>query len=124
MESTRKLDDVYYSILERLSTLQSTIGSLQDLSHHTKDLRTTFESDAREVETEVRDQMKVFGGFEKQKSRIQSLETRIKQSKDRTETLSERLEKAKEKVKLLETQEAEVQASISCTSKPPFTNLV
>jgi chromosome segregation ATPase len=114
MESTRRLDDSYYSILERLSSLQSAIGSLQDLSSHTKELRATFETEAKEVQDEVRHQIETFGGFEQQKARIQSLESRLQSSKAMTEVLSERLQTARSRAQVLENQEAEVQASISC----------
>lgn len=49
-----------------------------------------------------------------QKSRIESLEWRLKSSQQTTATLTERLEAAHERLRVLETQEAEVQATISC----------
>jgi chromosome segregation ATPase len=114
MESVHKLDDVYYSILERLSSLQNTIGGLQDLAAQTKDLRETFDDDAKTIEKDIGKQVVAFGGFSKQKSKIEELESRIRDGRTRTERLTERLEIARDRVQLLETQEAEVQASISC----------
>jgi chromosome segregation ATPase len=114
MESIHKLDDVYYSILERLSTLQHTIGGLQVLSMQTKDLKTTFDEEAKQIGEDVDKQIVTFGGFSKQKMRIEQLESRIHEGRARTERLTERLEVARDRVQNLENQEAEVQASISC----------
>jgi predicted RNase H-like nuclease (RuvC/YqgF family) len=114
MDTTRRLDNVYYSILEKLSMLQSTIGSLRDLSNQTRDLGIWFDSDANQVKTEIQEQINIFGGFEKQNQRIESLEYRIKQSKERTDSLTQRLGAARERVGALENQEAEVQATITC----------
>jgi hypothetical protein len=113
METTRKLDDIYYSILEKMSHVQSTISSLQDLSNLTKSLCHGFEEDAIEIQRDVQDQLDAFGGFNTQKSRIESLEWRLKTSKDTTGALTERLDAAHERLRALETQEAEVQATIS-----------
>lgn len=117
MESTRNLDSIYYTILERLSTLQSTIRSLQDLSDDTKELRSSFDADAEEVETSISEQIKSFGGFKKQRQYIDSMQTRIRQSKEKTDKLSERLDVARGKLMVLENQESEVQASINCKSE-------
>jgi chromosome segregation ATPase len=117
MESVNKLDVVYYSILERLSSLQSTIGGLQDLATQTKDLRETFDDDAKAIKKDIGKQVVAFGSFSKQKAKIEKLELRIRDGRTRTERLTERLEVARDRVQLLETQEAEVQASISCRCK-------
>jgi chromosome segregation ATPase len=114
MESDHKLDDVYYSILERLSSLQNTIGGLRDLAAQTKGLRETFDDDAKVIEKDIGKQVVAFGGFSKQKSKIEELESRIRDGRTRTERLTERLEIARDRVQSLETQEAEVQANISC----------
>jgi chromosome segregation ATPase len=117
MDSTRKLDDIYYNILERLAGLQSTISSLQELSGHTKELRQNFDKEAEEVQNDITEQVDSFGGFEGQRSRINSLQSRIKESKSTTGSLTERLEAARDRVQVLENQEAEVQASITCRFK-------
>lgn len=116
LESIQKLDDVYYSILERLSTLQSTIGGLQSLASQTKQSRIAFDEDAQAVAEDVNKQVVAMGSFSKTKDRIEQLETRIRDGRNRTEELTERLAIARERVQHLETQEAQVQASISCKS--------
>ncbi|KAF2675455.1 hypothetical protein BT63DRAFT_38238 [Microthyrium microscopicum] len=113
MESTRKLDDIYYNILERLSGLQSTIGSLHELSGHTKDLRHNFDKEAAEVKKDITEQVDSFGGFETQRSQINELQSRIGGSKSTTDKLTKRLEAARNRIQVLENQEAEVQASIT-----------
>src|ERR1700712_5283754 len=93
-ETTRKLDDIYYSILEKMSHVQVTISSLQDLSNLTKSLCHGFDEDAIEIQRDVQDQLDAFGGFNTQKSRIESLEWRLKTSQDTTGSLTERLDAA------------------------------
>jgi chromosome segregation ATPase len=118
MDTTRRLDNIYYSILEKLSILQSTLIGLQGLSDQTKQLVKTFDTDADRVKNEVQEQINSFGGFAKQNQRIESLEYRIKQSKEKTDTLTKRLDAARDRVKALENQEAEVQATITCKTLP------
>jgi hypothetical protein len=104
---------MYYSILEKMANVQSTISTLQDLSDLTKKLCHGFEEDAIEIQREVQDQLDGFGGFNTQKSRIESLEWRLKSSQETTATLTDRLDAAHERLRVLEAQEAEVQATIS-----------
>ena len=97
-----------------MANVQSTISTLQELSDLTKKLCHGFEEDAIEMQREVQDQLEGFGGFNTQKSRIESLEWRLKSSQETTATLTDRLDAAHERLRVLETQEAEVQATISC----------
>lgn len=113
IETTRKLDDVYYSVLEKMSNIHATISSLQDLSTLTKSLCHGFESDAANLQSALERQTSAFGGFHSQKSRIESLEWRLKASQDKSAALTVRLQDASTRVQALEDQEAEVQATIS-----------
>jgi predicted nucleic acid-binding Zn-ribbon protein len=114
METTKTLDNVYYSILEKLDTLRSTVSGMQKLADKTKTLGVEFDRDAKNVKSEVEQQLHVFEGFERPKQKIESLESRVKNSKERTEALTTRLQAARDRVKALENQEEEVQASITC----------
>lgn len=121
MKTTRQLDDVYYSILEKLSVLQSTISNLQDLSSMTKDLHKEFQSETDTFEAEMREQIDAFGGFEDPKKKIGDFEARVKTSKAKADELSARLESARARVLALEAEEKEYQdmvSSVLLTSLP------
>jgi predicted RNase H-like nuclease (RuvC/YqgF family) len=113
MKTTRQLDDVYYSILEKLSVLQSTISNLQDLSSMTRDLHKEFQSETSTFESEMRDQIVAFGEFDNPKQTIGDFETRVKTSKAKADELSARLESARARVLALESEEKEYQDMVS-----------
>jgi len=113
MKTTRQLDDVYYSILEKLSVLQSTISNLQDLSSMTRGLHKEFQDETGTFESEMREQIEAFGGFDNPKQRIGDFETRVKTSKARADELSARLESARARVLALEAEEKEYQDMVS-----------
>lgn len=113
MSTTRKLDDIYYSILEKASTLQSTISNLQDLSSLTKQLRHDFDDSAGNLKDDVQEQINGFGGFNVQKERIDGLEGRVERSREKADKLSERLRAAQERIGLLESREGEWQTTVN-----------
>jgi len=113
MSTTRKLDDIYYSILEKVSILQSTVGSLQELSSLTRQLRHDFDDEAETLQDDMQEQINGFGGFNLQKSRIDSLESRIKGSREKADKLSERLQAAQERIHVLEVKEGEWQTTVN-----------
>jgi len=115
MQTTRDLDDVFYSILEKASVLQSTISNLQELSMLTGNLHKEFQTETGGLESEMREQIDAFGEFHDSKHRIDNLEARIKTSKGKADELSGRLEAARARVQKLEAEEAEYQAMISRT---------
>lgn len=110
LKTSRRLDDTYYSILERVATLHQTIGTLQELSSATKELHTNFESDTKDLVDEVQGQYDAFAKFDTQQEQVAALEERIKAGKERADSLTKRLEDAKEKVdrrKQIEAQRAD-----------------
>lgn len=113
MSTTRKLDDIYYSILEKVSTLQNTIGSLQELSSLTKQLRHDFDDQSEGFKEDMQEQINGFGGFNIQKDRIDGLESRVKKSREEADRLSERLRTAQERIQVLEVREGEWQATVN-----------
>ncbi|KAE9968205.1 hypothetical protein EG328_007690 [Venturia inaequalis] len=113
MKTTRQLDDLYYSILEKLSVLQSTISNLQDLSSMTKNLHTEFQKETSTFEADMREQIEAFGGFDNPKQRIGDFEKRVKTSKAKADELSARLESARARVLTLEAEEKEYQDMVS-----------
>lgn len=112
-KTSRRLDDTYYSILEKVTVLRQTIGMLQELSGLTKELRENFESDTKELFDDVKGQFESFDNFDLQQQQIIELENRIKSSKEKAGILNARLAKAKEHVDARVKSEAEWEASNS-----------
>jgi hypothetical protein len=98
LKTSRNLDDTYYSILEKVSVLRQTIGSLQELSGLTRELHENFESDTTELIDDVKGQFDNFENFDTQQQNILGLEDRIHVGKEKAESLTDRLTKAKERV--------------------------
>jgi hypothetical protein len=123
-EAGSKLDQVYYSILEKMTLLKSTISGLQEVYDQARGLNTQFDGNSKALKKDIDEQVDQFEGFKEQAGQVTQLEERIRKSRLTMDVLSERLEKAREKVKTLETQEAEVQKSISCKSMPILCNML
>lgn len=110
LKTSRRLDDTYYSILEKVSILRQTIGSLQELSGLTKELHETFEADTKELAGDIRGQFEGFGNFEAQKHQVTTLETRIKVGRERADALKLRLAEARKNVEARAESEAQLEA--------------
>ncbi|KAG4410464.1 hypothetical protein IFR04_016402, partial [Cadophora malorum] len=81
--TTRRLDTTYYSVLEKLSTLQSTIASLKELAHLTRGLTEQFSTEAQEVVDDVTGQLDGFDGFTEQEEKIKALQERVESGRAR-----------------------------------------
>lgn len=90
--TTRRLDDTYYSVLEKLGTLQSTIAALKELAELHRQLSTSFSKDADEIVADVGSQLDSFGQFEDQQQLIESLQDRIHTGRENIKSLSERVD--------------------------------
>lgn len=112
MKTTRRLDDLYYNLLEKLSGLRSTISNLQELASLTAGLHKQFSEDTTELTQDLGRQIEGFGGFKTQQSDLEDIETRVRMSRQKADGLSERLEKARRRVNRLEEREKEWQASV------------
>jgi DNA repair exonuclease SbcCD ATPase subunit len=110
LKTSRRLDDTYYSILEKVSVLRQTIGTLQELSGLTKELHRNFESDTTELVEDVTGQVEAFDGFKAQQEQVSGLEERVKAGKEKADALTARLEQAKERVDARAKSEAQWQA--------------
>jgi hypothetical protein len=113
LKTSRRLDDTYYSILEKVSSLRQTIGNLQELSGLTKELHETFQSDTKELAEDAHGQFEGFGEFEPQQEQVTALEERIRVGKEKAEALTTRLEEVKNKVDARVKLEAEWEATTS-----------
>jgi hypothetical protein len=107
--TTRRLDNTYYSVLEKLSALQSTIVSMKELAVLTRQLNEEFGTESEEVVRDVEGQLEGFEDFEEQRRRIQDLQTRVMDGRDKIKTLGTRVDIVKEKVEGWEKAEGEWQ---------------
>jgi len=110
MQSTRELDDTYYSILEKAETLRNTVQEMQRLADDSRSTRETFESSAKELEQDVTKTLDGFGEFKQQEETIDALVERLAKSKSKTDTLNDRLEDARKRVETYEREYREKQA--------------
>ena len=95
---TRRLDETYYSVLERMSTLQNTIVALRDLAQSSHAICETFDKDARDLENDIIRQLSAAGQFEEQQRRISTLQSRIRDGRDRIQALSSRVDVVQQRV--------------------------
>ncbi|KAG4427033.1 hypothetical protein IFR05_017484, partial [Cadophora sp. M221] len=107
--TTRRLDTTYYSVLEKLTTLQSTITSLKELAHLTRGLTEQFETEAQEVVDDVTGQVNGFDRFRDQEVRIKGLTKRVDVGRERIKTLAGRVEIVRDRVEGWEVAEGEWQ---------------
>lgn len=110
MQSTRQLDDTYYSILEKAESMRNTLAEMQRLADESRSSREKFDDDARELQGETEKTMDGFGEFKTQEDTIDGYVTRLADSKSKTEALNERLEGARKRVEAYEKQYREAQA--------------
>ncbi|KAH8593641.1 hypothetical protein B0O99DRAFT_653169 [Bisporella sp. PMI_857] len=110
-DTTRRLDNTYYSVLEKLSTIQSTIASMKELATLTKQLNDDFVQESEEVIEEVETSLDGFEGFEKQQKRIGDLAARVKAGRNKIKVLVSRVEVVREKINTWEKMEVEWQES-------------
>jgi hypothetical protein len=96
--TTRRLDNTYYSVLEKLSILQSTISSLKELANMTRALKTDFKAESKAVVSDVTAQLDTFSGFSEQEKRIGELQERIKKGREKIKVLAGRVDVVKERV--------------------------
>lgn len=107
--TTRRLDNAYYSVLEKLGALHSTISSLKELANMTKELNTEFKSEANDLVRDVTAQLEGFDQFSSQEKRISELAERVKTGRERIRTLGERVDVVKDRVEGWEKAEEEWQ---------------
>lgn len=107
--TTRKLDNTYYSVLEKLSMLQNTIQNLKELALMTKKIDEDFKTESGEIVKDAQTQLDGFGEFEEQQKKIESLDERIQQGRLKIKVLAERVDIVRERVEDWERGELEWQ---------------
>jgi hypothetical protein len=118
LKDSRRLDDTYYFILEKVSVLRQTISSLQELSSLTKELRDNFGSGAEELIDDIKGHVESSDNFGVQQKQIATLEERLKAGKEKADALTARLAEAKERVDARAKTEAQWAARGKRTSLP------
>ncbi|KAI6709739.1 hypothetical protein B2J93_3635 [Marssonina coronariae] len=107
--TTRRLDTTYYSVLEKVSALQSTISSLSELASLTRGLTEEFRTEAQELVADVSSQVEGFDGFEDQEEKIGELKQRVEKGREKIKSLGDRVEVVRDRVEGWEVREREWQ---------------
>lgn len=95
---TKQLDDTYYAVLEKMSSLQSTVTAMRGLAEGLHDMCDGFDNDARVLESDTASQLAVLGRFEEQEAKISSLQSRVRQGRTRIQCLTDRVDVVKERI--------------------------
>ncbi|KAL7909210.1 hypothetical protein GGI35DRAFT_374057 [Trichoderma velutinum] len=97
-ETTRQLDQTHYALLEKTSSLQVMVKALKDLAQASCDLQEGFDMAARELETDVEEQLRGIGHFESQQSTIETLQSRIHLGRQTADKLAERVDVVRKQI--------------------------
>lgn len=112
-EITRRLDYTYYSLLEKITALNTTITSFQGLADSTSTMFNDFKREVASMDQEIRKQVGDLKEFQPQLEKIEALEERMKLSRERAEALESRLENMRGDIDRWEKREAEWQTRVS-----------
>lgn len=110
---TRRLDYTYYNLLEKITALNSTISSFQELSDSASTLLNDFERETANLDQDIRKQLNDLKGFEPQIQKADALEQRMKAGRQRVEELGKRLETVRHEIDSWEQRETEWQTRTS-----------
>ncbi|KAL7798055.1 hypothetical protein V8C37DRAFT_368509 [Trichoderma ceciliae] len=97
-DTTRQLDQTHHALLEKTSGLQVMVKALKDLAQASCDLQVGFERTARELETDITEQLRGIGQFESQQSTIETLQGRIHQGRQTVDELAARVDVVRRRV--------------------------
>ncbi|ETS86424.1 hypothetical protein PFICI_00252 [Pestalotiopsis fici W106-1] len=96
--TTRRLDDAYYAVLEKLSTLHSTVASIKELAVMSRETASNFEIKSKALVAETSSQLDSLGQFNEQQDHIEALQARIQAGRQKVQKLSERVDIVRERV--------------------------
>ncbi|KAL1303897.1 hypothetical protein AAFC00_000351 [Neodothiora populina] len=105
--ATRKLDDTYYALLERLGTLRSTISSLQELSGQAAEARRDWHREINQANQKVNTKLDSFQGFSAQEKAVEELVLRLEKGKRGAAVLEGRLEDCRGRLEGVQRKEVE-----------------
>ncbi|CAG8241863.1 unnamed protein product [Penicillium nalgiovense] len=110
---TRRLDYTYYNLLEKITALNSTILSFQELSDSASTLLNDFDRETANLDQDIRKQLNDLKGFEPQIQKAGALEQRMKAGRQRVEELGKRLDTVRHEIDNWEQRETEWQTRTS-----------
>lgn len=96
--TTRRLDETYYGVLEKLSSLQNTVVALKELASASASMNEGFTAESESVLAEAQAQLDAFGQFDEQQARVQALQDRVHGGRERITALSGRVDIVRQKV--------------------------
>lgn len=123
LDAIQQLDSIHYSILEKFSTIRSTMNSIQELITMRVELHNEFEEDSKALQTEVNTQLEPLGGFQKHREEMSELSGRIKISTKKADSLKRRLLQTKRRIERREQSELQWQANVSSEYMPSSTRV-
>ncbi|KAI1118943.1 hypothetical protein F5Y14DRAFT_398239 [Nemania sp. NC0429] len=104
-----RLDETYSSVLDRLSSLQSTIVSMKELAAVSQELTESFTSESQTLISDIESQLSAYDQSADQKKRIQDLQARIRAGRDKVQALSKRVDVVRGRVESWEKADKEWQ---------------
>lgn len=107
--TTRRLDETYYNVLEKLTTLQNTIVALKNLAQASTTTNDGFIAESQAVITDAQAQLDGFGDFTEQQRRVQALQDRVHGGRERIAALSARVDVVRQRVEKWERADREWQ---------------
>ncbi|PSR97492.1 hypothetical protein BD289DRAFT_425625 [Coniella lustricola] len=107
--TNRRLDEAYYTVLQKLTALQNTILALKELAGASAATSDGFSADAQSVLTEAQSQLDALGDFSEQQDRVQALQDRVHGGRERIAALSERVDVVRRRVEKWERADREWQ---------------
>ena len=107
--TAQRLDDVYYSVLEKTSNLQTAVVGLKELAEMSRGVQATFELDTKALVRDIGGQLDQFGRFEQQQNGIEILQARIRNGRSRITELSDRVEVVRSRIEGWERKDKEWQ---------------
>lgn len=110
---TRRLDYTYYNLLEKITSLNLTIASFQELSDSASTLLGDFERETAGLDQDIRKQLEDLKGFGPQIQKADALEQRMQAGRQRVEELGKRLETVRYEIDSWEQRETEWQKRTS-----------
>ncbi|CAG8899121.1 unnamed protein product [Penicillium salamii] len=108
-DATRRLDYTYYNLLEKITALNSTIASFQELSDSASTLLSDFDRETAGLDQDIRKQLHDLQGFTPQVEKADALEQRMEAGRHRVEELGKRLESVRHEIDSWEQRETEWQ---------------
>lgn len=107
--TTSRLDETYYHVLEKLTTLRKTIAALKELASASASTSDGFVKESQSALSEAQAQLDAFGRFNEQEKRVHALQDRVQGGRERIEALSTRVDVVRRKVERWERADREWQ---------------